>query len=111
MKTIRANRLNWDVQLESIEEKLMVVATCGIKIYIEWINRDHLCLEDVDHAEGCEHLTDKDVNALVIAINSELEKLAIKTGYTPSRDNYGYAGTMECAEDDEKVQDLLEMLF
>lgn len=111
MKTIRANHLDWDVQLEEMEGNLLIVATSGIKIYVDWIDRDHICIETVDHADGCEHLTEKDTDALITAINSELEKLAIEAGYTPGHNNYGYAGTMECAGDDEKVQAMLETLF
>lgn len=111
MKNIRAAKRIWEVEMETVENDLLVIAKSGDKTFCDWVDCGHFKLADVDHADGCENLTEKEEDEIREAINEEFKETAEKIGYTAGYNNCGYDGTLEDAIDDEAAQDALKSVF
>lgn len=112
MKKINVLGKEWSVELEDmIEGDTLVIAKSGHKIFVEWIDFNFCRLEMVDHAQGCENLTDEEHEALRDRINGDLEKIARAAGYRIGANNYGYDGTLEYVGDDEELAAKIRGLY
>lgn len=111
MKTMNILGKNWIVSAELVENDILVTAVSGDKTFCEWVDVDLIVLELIDHAYGCENLTEDEEDTIRRAINEELKKVAIELGYTPGYVSPAngipdyYSGVIEdTSYDDENIR-------
>lgn len=118
MKKMNVLGKEWDVELECMleeydeaENDTLVIARSGDKVFVEWIDYGHCRLETVDHAQGCENLSEEEYEELRYRINTDLENAAIEAGYLVGYSDCGFNGTLEYAGDDEELAKKIRALY